>query len=215
MRRSHSSARDNYNRLARWYDLISGNTEWRHVKNGIDILDVQPDWRVLEVGFGTGKSLVYLNEHINRQGVIIGIDISEKMAGKAKDRINKQVADPNIFLTIGDAVKLPFRNNFFDAICMSFTLELFDKADINDLLSECKRVLKPNARMLVVGMHEGYSHRLIVKIYRLAQNWFPNVVDCRPLYISEELLQSGFRINSVNESSIWGLPIEVIMGQNN
>ena len=211
MRRSHSSTRDNYNKLARWYDFISGNAEWRHVKKGIDILDAQHDWNVLEIGFGTGKSLVYLNKYINREGIIIGVDISEKMAGKAKERIKKQVTDSNISLTIGDATLLPFESNYFDAICMSFSLELFDEPDINDLLSECKRVLKNNAKMLIVGMLAGESHRLIVKLYKLAQNWIPNVVDCRPLYISEKLNKSGFKINIVKEASIWGLPLEVVV----
>ena len=210
MRRTHKKTRANYNKLSRWYDTISGTAEWKLVCAGIDSLNIQHNWKVLEVGFGTGRGLVYLKKKIKDE-LLIGVDISEGMISKAQHRLRKQHREQGVCLIQGDAITLPFKDSHFDAVCMCFTLELFSQNEIRDVLSECRRVMNESAKILVVGMLVGYESRLIVNLYKMMQKGFPHVVDCRPIDVSNELISAGFRVIEAKELSIWGLPVASVV----
>ena len=55
--RPRIQARKSYNALSHWYDLFT-NSEKRFTDMGIDMLNIQPDESVLEIGSGTGYALV-------------------------------------------------------------------------------------------------------------------------------------------------------------
>jgi hypothetical protein len=48
--RSKADARDNYNRLNRWYDLLAGRNEEKYRQTGIRPLNLEPGEKVLEIG---------------------------------------------------------------------------------------------------------------------------------------------------------------------
>ena len=192
MRRTHKKTRANYNKLSRWYDAISGNAEWKLVCAGIDSLNIQHNWKVLEVGFGTGRGLVYLKKKIKDE-LLIGVDISEGMISKAQDRVIEQHIEQGVCLIQGDAVTLPSKDSHFDAVCMCFTLELFSQNEIRDVLFECRRVMNESAKILVVGMLEGYESRFIVNLYRMMQKWFPHVIEVLRVFSGSGLCARGSR----------------------
>jgi demethylmenaquinone methyltransferase/2-methoxy-6-polyprenyl-1,4-benzoquinol methylase len=47
--------------------------------------------------------------------------------------------------------------------------------------------------------------------------WFhekvPNYADCRPIFARQSIEQSGFTIQDVSVSSMWGLPVEIVLGK--
>ena len=73
--RTKKEARANYNRLSRWYDWIAGS-EAKFRQMGVKALNVQPNERILEIGFGTGTCLVDFASLVGSNGLICGIDLA-------------------------------------------------------------------------------------------------------------------------------------------
>ena len=98
--------------------------------------------KILEIGFGTGGSLVSLVQLVGRTGKVYGVDLSTGMFRVAQSKLKKNGILNRVELQCADAVHLPYPDNFFDAVFMSFVLELFDTPELPLVLHECKRVLQ-------------------------------------------------------------------------
>ena len=205
---SHSSTRINYNRLSRWYDWLSG-TEKQFSDIGAQMLKIQSGENVLEIGFGTGRNLVTLAYSLAEGGSVYGIDLSEGMIKVARKTMIRNRISNCLNLVQGDGVKLPFTTGFFNAIFISFTLELFIEPEITIVLNECKRVLCNNGRLAIVSLMKKDS--LAVHIYDWIHNRLPSIVDCRPIPVDRDLTISGFELVETMQKDLWGLPIVMIL----
>ena len=113
--RSKEAARTSYNQMSRWYDLISGASERKFCDEGLQMLKANGGETVLEIGFGTGHGLLGLAEFLGGSGHIHGIDLSEGMFAIAKARIERAGLLTRIDLRCGDATKLPYQAETFEA----------------------------------------------------------------------------------------------------
>lgn len=95
--------------------------------------------RVLEIGVGTGRIALPLAAEV---GHIIGLDLSRLMMQRLMAKQNGEA----IHLTQADGTRLPFSDNSFDAVVTVHVFHLIPNWP--DLLSEIKRVLRPNAPLL-------------------------------------------------------------------
>ena len=212
--RSKEAARASYNRLSRWYDVIAGSTEQKYRDWGLEKLSTQPGEKILEVGFGTGHCLVALAKAVGPQGRVIGLDISDGMLAIAQDRLRQDGLSERADLHLGDAAKLDFiAAGSLDGVFMSFTLELFDNPEIPRVLQECHRILKPGGRITVVSMTKTNPPGMAVRMYEWFHEVMPNYADCRPIFARQALEQSGFVIQDRSVSSMWGLPVEIVLGK--
>lgn len=212
--RSKEDARASYNRLSRWYDLISGNAEKKYRDWGLQKLSAQPGETILEIGFGTGHCLVSLAQAVGPSGRVIGLDISDRMLAIARKRLQPQGLADRVDLHLGDAANLAFlAAEMLDGVFMSFTLELFDNPEIPRVLSECRRVLKPGGRLAVVSMTKTIPASLPVRIYEWFHDHMPNYADCRPIFARQAIEQAGLAIQDVSLSSMWGLPVEIVLAR--
>jgi demethylmenaquinone methyltransferase/2-methoxy-6-polyprenyl-1,4-benzoquinol methylase len=117
-------------------------------------------------------------------------------------------------LYLGDAAHLAFiEADHLDGVFMSFTLELFDNPEILRVLQECHRILKPNGRIVVVSMTKTDPPGVAVRIYEWFHEHLPDYADCRPIFARQALEQSGFKIQDTSVSSMWGLPVEIVLGE--
>lgn len=211
--RSKETARASYNRLSQWYDALAGSSEQECVAAGLRQLNISPGEKVLEIGFGTGNSLVALAQAVGATGKVWGIDLSEGMLKRARAKVKAAGFAEKVELKNGDAAHLPFEANTFDAAFMSFTLELFDTPEIAVVLDECRRVLQAGGRMGVVAMSKTDTPGTAARLYDWAHLKFPAVVDCRPIPVRASIATAGFQIMEAISLAVWGLPVEVVTGR--
>ena len=207
--RTKFEARTNYNRLSRWYDWIAGS-EAKYRQMGVKLLDPQPEEQILEIGFGTGTCLLEFARQVGSEGRVCGIDLSDGMAAVAQNRLSEAGFAKQVSLTLGDAVQAPFANKSFDAIFMSFTLELFDTPEIPLVLNQCHRILNPNGRLVVVTLVKTNAPNFAERAYEWVHAKMPVSVDCRPIPAQAVLQEAGFEIVDVISEKMWGLPVEII-----
>ena len=211
--RSKTEAQASYDRLSRWYDLLSGSSEARPRQDGLALLKVLPGEQVLDTGPGTGHSLAALAHAVGKSGCVQGLDLSPAMLTVSRARLEKAAGCANVSLACGDALRLPYPAGAFDAVFSSFNLELFDTPEIPLVLKECRRVLCPGGRICVVSLSRTGKSQAMIKLYEWSHDRFPAFIDCRPIYVQASLEQAGFRILAVHCMSMWGLPVEIVLAQ--
>ena len=207
---------NNYDRMSRWYDLFAAS-EKKFTETGLQILGVKAGERVLEIGFGTGHSLATMAQQAGESGLVAGVELSPGMIAVARKRISpfgqKQATDPggSAEMIQGDGTLLPFAPNSFDAVFLSFTLELFPDDEILILLDECHRVLMREGRLGVVSLEK--KDVLACRLYEWGHERWPALLDCRPIDSRKHLETGGFRLQAAKVQTMWGLPVTVALGR--
>jgi ubiquinone/menaquinone biosynthesis C-methylase UbiE len=199
-----------YDKIAKVYDLLSEEAEKPMREAGIRKLAAQPGERILEVGFGTGHCLVEIAKAVGPSGRVLGIDISYQMLAHAQELLTKEGMADRAELTWDDAEELPFESSGLDGIFFSFTLELFDTPELPEVLAECKRVLRPGGRIVVVAVSREGKQEAILNIFQCAHLHFPNLMNCRPIYVRRALEAAGFTIKEADVKSMW-VPVEIVL----
>jgi demethylmenaquinone methyltransferase/2-methoxy-6-polyprenyl-1,4-benzoquinol methylase len=146
-------------------------------------------------------------------GQIFGVDLSAGMLRVAKNHMRKRKISSPVFLSQADASTLPFSSAFFQALFMSFTLELFDTPEIPLILSECRRVLQPGAVLGLVATSRMGGIGGMTSLYEFFHRKFPHTVDCHPIYAARALEAAGFKIINEEVDSLWGIGLEIITAQ--
>jgi ubiquinone/menaquinone biosynthesis C-methylase UbiE len=211
--RSKQQAKSTYDRISRWYDLLAGGFESRHRDAGVRKLAPDEGDIVLEIGFGTGHSIVALAKLVGVSGKVYGIDISEGMLDITRSRVEEAGVTERVVLECGDAMRLPFDADFFDGIFISFTLELFDTPEIPLVLSECLRTLRRGGRICVVAMSKKGKPNAMTRLYEWLHEKLPQYVDCRPIFVQESLENAGFHTLDVTDMSLLGLRGELVLAE--
>lgn len=111
----------------------------------LELLDIQPDDAVLDVGCGTGFGTEGLLEYT---GTVYGLDQSPQQLARARTKLG---SSPASFM-LGDAERLPFREDSFDVVWSSGSIEYWPRPA--ETLAELRRVCRPGGSVLIVGPHE-------------------------------------------------------------
>ncbi len=211
--RSHEPARANYNRISRFYDLIAGWSEKKSREAGLARLAAKEGEQVLEIGCGTGLALTALARAVGATGRVCGLDLAAAMVSLARARLDRAGLAERVELRTGDALTLPYPARSFDAVFMSFVLELFDTPEIPAVLAECRRVLRPGGRIGVVSISASGPRTLVRRLYEWSHQRFPRVVDCRPIPVRTLLESAEFSPTTTDAISMWGLGIEIVVAK--
>jgi demethylmenaquinone methyltransferase/2-methoxy-6-polyprenyl-1,4-benzoquinol methylase len=135
--------KDLFGAIASRYDLINDlqsfalHRYWK--RQLVRLAGAKPNDRVLDLCCGTGD-VVRLFER--EGGRVVGLDFSGPMLEQAQER---QLSAA--FLR-GDALRLPFRDESFDIVTISYGLR--NLADVEAGLREMRRVTRPGGRLLVL-----------------------------------------------------------------
>lgn len=209
--RSVAAARSGYDRVAAIYDLAEDPFERRARRQGLALLAIRPGERVLEIGPGTGHALVVLASAAGPAGQVIGIDLSVRMLGRARQRAARAGFRGRVSFAQGDAHRLPFATGAVDAIFMSFVLELIGTAQIPVVLAECHRVLTPGGRLGLVSLQLTQPPTPTSRLYLAARRHMPGLLDCRPIPVPGLLSDCGWRAQAARQLSVAGMPVTAVV----
>ncbi len=142
---------------------------------------------VLEVAVGPGMIFLELIKRLNKNVVLHGIDISDKMLAKTSERLLKE-GHKNFKLLNCDARNTPFEGASFDMIYSGYMLDLIPLTDIPKILNEMHRLLKPGGRIVLLNLSKkDKKHSFYERLYHVV----PKAVNlrlmgaCRPLLMEE------------------------------
>jgi len=96
----------------------------------LELLDLKPTDRVLEVGFGPGIAIEKTNQVIN-DGLIVGIDHSETMLHQAKKRNAAAIKQGKVELHLADVNSIPSYNQSFDKIYSANVVQFWNNPEMN------------------------------------------------------------------------------------
>ncbi|MCB9873241.1 MAG: methyltransferase domain-containing protein [Planctomycetaceae bacterium] len=199
-----------YDKIAPCYDLLAERSEQPIRETAFDMLSPAPGERILEIGCGTGHLLSRVAESVGEEGRVYGIDISQEMLRLTELVVEAKKLSSRVELVRGDAVSLPFDDDMMDAVILCFTLELFDSAEIPQVLAECKRVLRPDGRLVVAALSKEGRPPLVAKAFEWTHRHFPNFMDCRPIHLERSVEEAGFIIGADHLEHSW-MPVEIIL----
>lgn len=204
-----AQARSTYDRVAAIYDLAEEPFEYRARRRGLRLLAVRPGERVLEIGPGTGHALAALARSAGPSGTVTGIDLSAGMLGRAGRRVSRlgQAGDTaRVGLIQGDAHRLPLASGAFDAVFMSFVLELIGTRQIPRVLDGCRHVLRPGGRLGVVSLQLTQPPPVMTQLYLAARRHLPGLLDCRPIPLPDLFAGTGWQLQACQPLALAGLP---------
>jgi ubiquinone/menaquinone biosynthesis C-methylase UbiE len=213
--RSKEDARNFYDRISRWYDAIEGIWTRKSTDAGLRKLRAAEGETVLDIGFGTGHSVLALARSVGESGKVSGIDISPRMLDNTLAKVARSGYAERVELVLGDAAHLTFDKEFFDAVFMSFVLELFDTPEIAKVLSECRKVLKEGGRICVVSLSRSGRMKPMRGLYEWGHRKLPRLLDCRPIFLQASIENAGFRVLDASVTSIAGIPVEIVLATKN
>ncbi|MFW9922104.1 MAG: class I SAM-dependent methyltransferase [Candidatus Thorarchaeota archaeon] len=208
---SRIETRNSYNSMSSWYDIFA-SFENKYRKIGLQLLQPYESQKILEIGFGTGKSLIKMIEKANEQIQISGLDLSDKMCYKASYLLRKKQYNSISNIICGDVTNIPLKNHFMDKIFLSFTLELFSKNDMQLVLEECSRILRDKGRICIISLSRRKVNAM-VRIYEWFHKKWPKIIDCRPILADKILQQSNFTIITHVKKMMWGLPVDILLAE--
>lgn len=143
--------------VAKMFDNISRNYDFLNhfLSLGIDIywrkklvkhLKKQSPANILDVATGTSDLAIAMLKAKPRE--IIGIDISKGMLEIGNKKLKNKSLNHKIKLQLADSEKLPFKNDTFEAVTVSFGARNFENLEKG--LSEMYRVLKPKGKLYIL-----------------------------------------------------------------
>ncbi len=136
---------------------------FRYIKKDLEkkyrerVVDIQNPYRILDVGCGTGSSLIDLKKLFGRKVEVVGIDVVGLQVDLAREKIKQHGVYAEVYHFDGN--EIPFSEESFDAIYTSDVLGHVE--DVRAWLSEISRVLKPNGILAMFTESELGKHAYI------------------------------------------------------
>jgi len=144
---------------ARYYDtlmnLITFGRYPLFIQKVIELLEIEPHDRILDLGAGTGRNACLMMKYLSKEGELIGADISQEMISQFKKRCLNYPNAKIIYARIDQS--LPFREEF-DKIFISFVLHGFPQHIRTVIIRNVFKALKKNGSFFVLDYNE-FSHK--------------------------------------------------------
>lgn len=160
-----------FNRVARRYDLMNDlmsaglHRAWKAF--AVTQAAIRKGFRVLDIAGGTGDLALSFARQAGDTGQVWLTDINESMLRLGRDKLLNQ--GHLVPVVTCDAEQLPFPDNYFDRVSVSFGLRNMTHKEV--ALREMSRVLKPGGKLLILefsrvwkplqGLYDRYSFSVL------------------------------------------------------
>lgn len=168
-----------------WDELVTEETRDR-MGAIVSQLAIRPEYRVLDVGSGTGVLLSFLIDNVGDEGRIIALDISGQMLRKGRSKRLTSMVDS----IQADATAVPLTDRSVDmAICNSVFPHFSDKVRA---LEEMARVLKNNGSLVICHT---MSREMINELHKSIGGIVGDHILPDKPQLQAQMEQAGLRIN--------------------
>ncbi|KFA59799.1 bifunctional demethylmenaquinone methyltransferase/2-methoxy-6-polyprenyl-1,4-benzoquinol methylase [Gilliamella sp. Choc4-2] len=145
-------------------DLMSFGIHRIWKKVTIEYSSVRKGQKVLDLAGGTGDLTAKFSQLVGDDGLVVLADINESMLKVGRDKLRDKGLFKNIEYVQANAEELPFVDNYFDCITISFGLR--NVTDKEKALRSMWRVLKPGGRLLILEFSKP-QYQILNKAYDL------------------------------------------------
>ena len=160
-------------------DLMSGGIHRLWKRFTIELSGVRSGNSILDIAGGTGDLAAKFAELVGPEGRVVLADINDSMLQVGRDKLLDTGRIANIEFVQADAQYLPFPDDCFDCITISFGLRNVTDKDL--ALGAMLRVLKPGGQLLVLEfskpqspllsrLYDAYSFNVLPRIGRVVTN---------------------------------------------
>ncbi|MBX4180861.1 bifunctional demethylmenaquinone methyltransferase/2-methoxy-6-polyprenyl-1,4-benzoquinol methylase UbiE [Sodalis sp. CWE] len=160
---------DIFHSVAKKYDLMNDlmsfglHRIWK--RTSIRYSGVRCGQTVLDLAGGTGDLTAKISRLVGNDGRVILTDINDSMLKVGRDKLRNLGIINNVSYIQANAEQLPFSDNTFDCIIISFGLR--NVTEIEQALNAMYRVLKPGGRLLILEFSTPYLFNPLKKAYYL------------------------------------------------
>jgi demethylmenaquinone methyltransferase / 2-methoxy-6-polyprenyl-1,4-benzoquinol methylase len=157
-----------FNSVADKYDVMNDlmsfgiHRIWKKIT--IEYSSVRKGQKVLDLAGGTGDLTAKFSQLVGDSGLVVLADINESMLKVGRDKLRDKGLFKNIEYVQANAEELPFADNYFDCITISFGLR--NVTDKEKALRSIWRVLKPGGRLLILEFSKP-QYQILNKAYDL------------------------------------------------
>ena len=119
----------------------------------IDKLNLKSGYQVLEVNAGTGRDSLLISKRLDEKSCLHVQDISFDMLSICQQKLQNVLVP--VVVTQSNAIRLPYPDDFFDAVYSFGGVGMNTYANNKDAFKELIRVSKPGASIVIGGLSLG------------------------------------------------------------
>ncbi len=138
--------------MARYYDavvaLMTLGRENTLRRATLDLVQLRPSDRVLEIGCGTGTLTLGAKARVGASGEAAGLDIAPEMVDAANRKAARKGVDASF--QVGSIAKIPYPDSCFDSVMCSFMIFHMPDDVRREGFAEVYRVLKPGGHLSIL-----------------------------------------------------------------
>jgi ubiquinone/menaquinone biosynthesis C-methylase UbiE len=202
MENLEENSKKEFNNWAKTYDNFFNHLYFSFSNKKIaNLINYGKKISILDVGSGTGILIEQLVSKNNLK--IYGLDLSPEMVKISKEKFSK---NKNVEITLGSAVKIPFKNKLFDYVTCSNSFHHHPNS--LQSLKEMYRVLKPKGKVIILdAFKDDIFRKLYCKII--------DIVEGKVLHYSKKEIKQLFKkagFDNINQQN-FGLLHLITIGE--
>lgn len=186
-------------------------SDWhrQYAERLVELCPLQPGWRVVDAGTGTGFAAAAASRVVGPAGWIVGVDVSPQMLARARASVVPSAPSRVMFLR-ADATRLPLPSRSVDAVICSAALLYMP---VGAALAEWRRILRPGGVIGFSTMQAGHPPAASL-FRRVAASFGVHLSDPSAPLGSDEacreaLSSQGFDVRAVTSETVHFQPSDL------